>query len=214
VTSTYNGTLPTPQDIDVDNIDIKADHKEAFAFKAPVDDSASAVADMFAQEGVANLLRSAQKYVLSLYSEAGLQVDYDPAADNLSDAISAVAIAMDDAEAPEEGRWIVLPPAEVHEISDDIMQRDTPLGDVAAQRGYQGLYKGFRVFKAPTSHFAGSTYYNAMAGIPTSIAYDDAVLNVRRIPSTQFSGDQVDGLHVGGGKVVRPGQTVNFRITQ
>ena len=51
-----------------------------------------------------------------------------------------------------------------------------------------------------------------MAGYGGSIAYADAILNIRRNPALEFSGDQVDGLHVGGGKVVRPGQTVDFRI--
>jgi len=51
--SDYSGSLPTPQDIDTDEDSISADHKKAFAFKAPVDDSASEVSDLFAQEGVA-----------------------------------------------------------------------------------------------------------------------------------------------------------------
>jgi hypothetical protein len=53
-----------------------------------------------------------------------------------------------------------------------------------------------------------------MAGINQSIAYEDAVLNVRRVPSTDFSGDQVDGLHVAGAQVIRDGATVDFRIKQ
>lgn len=216
--SDYSGSLPTPQDIKVDNTDISAEHKKAFAFKAPVDDSASAIADMFAQEGVSELRKAAQKYVLGLYTGAGLQVTYDPANDSLPDKISDVSVKMDNAEAPDEGRWIVLPPTEVQEISDDVMERNTDLGDEAVPAGFQGRYKGFDVFKAPKSHFTNTgsspSYDHAMAGIQTSIAYEDAILNVRRIPSTEFSGDQVDGLHVAGGQMIRTGQTVDFRIKQ
>lgn len=218
--SDYSGSLPTPQDIDADEDDISADHKKAFAFKAPVDDSASQVADMFAQEGVAELRKAAQQYVFGLYTGASLQVTYDPANDSILDAIGEASEKMDNAEAPDgpENRWLVLPPGVMNDIEDDLISRDTDLGDGAVQNGYQGNYKGFRLYKAPASHFTNTgsspSYDHAMAGINSSIAYEDAVLNVRRIPSTDFSGDQVDGLHVAGGQLIRDGQTVDFRVKQ
>jgi len=214
--SDYDGSLPNAQDIAVDNDPITADHKKAFAFKAPADDSASEIADLFAQEGVSELLKAAQKYVFGLYSSAGLQVTYDPANDDLPTKISEAATEMDNAEAPDAGRWLVLPPTEVHEIEDDVAEKDTPLGDQATTVGFQGMYKGFQLFKAPAGHFTESgsspAYRHAMAGIPTSIAYEDAVLSVRRNPSLDFSGDQIDGLHVAGGRMIRTGSTVDFRV--
>ena len=106
----------------------------------------------------------------------------------------------------------------MNDIEDDLISRDTDLGDEAVTAGYKGNYKGFRLYKAPASHFTNTgsspSYDHAMAGINSSIAYEDAVLNVRRIPSTDFSGDQVDGLHVGGGTVIREGKTLDFRIKQ
>ncbi|WP_259069526.1 hypothetical protein [Salinibacter ruber] len=212
----YNGSLPTPQDIQSDEDTIEAEHKRAFAFKAPADDSASEVADLFAQEGIAELRREAQKYVLGLYGGAQLQVDYDPAGDDIREVIGKAATKMDNAEAPEAGRALVLPPGVINDIEDDLISRDTELGDGAVQNGYQGDYKGFRLYKAPRNHFTETgtspAYLHGMGTIPTSIAYEDAVLNVRRIPSTDFSGDQVDGLHVGGGQLIRDEQTLDFRV--
>jgi len=220
-TSSYSGSLPTPEDIATDNDSISADHKEAFAFKAPADDSASAVADMFAQEGVAELMKSAQQYVLGLYTGASLQVTYDPANDSIRDKIAEAGIKLDNAEAPDgaENRWLVLPPSEVSDIGDDFIDTSpTGLSDQVLRMRFAGTYKGFRIYKVPSSHFtvtgSAPAYAHAMAGIRTSIAYEDALLNVRRVPSTDFSGDQIDGLHVGGGTIIRDGATVDFRIKQ
>ncbi len=214
--SDYNGSLPTPQDISTDEDSIAAEHKKAFAFKAPADDSASEIADLFAQEGVAELRRAAQKYVFGLYDGAGLQVTYDPANDSIREVIGEASEKMDNAEAPDAGRALTLPPGVMNDIEDDLISRDTQLGDGVVTNGYQGNYKGFRLYKAPESHFTETgtspAYLHGMATIPTSLAYSDAVLNVRNIPSTDFSGNQVDGLHVGGGQLIRDEQTVDFRV--
>lgn len=218
--SAYSGTLPSPQDIATDEDTITTEHSMAFAFKAPADDSASEIADLFAQEGVSALLEEAQKYVLGLYTGANLQTDYDPANDSVLAAIGDASAKMDNAGAPDgpENRWMVLPPSAVNSIEDNLIGRDTDLGDDVVQVGFQGTYKGFRLYKAPASHFTNTgsapEYLHAMAGVNNSIAYEDAVLNVRRVASTEFSGDQVDGLHVAGGQMVRSDETVDFRIKQ
>lgn len=219
--SDYSGTLPTPQDLETNETSISAEHSKAFAFKAPADDSASQIADAFTEEGVASLLQAAQAFVLSKFSEASLQVDHDPSSDDIRTTIGDAAIKMDNAEAPDgaENRWMVLPPSQIDEIDEDLISTlDTGLAEELVQNRFVGVYKGFRLYKAPKSQFTvtgtSPAYAHAMAGMSQSIAYSDAVLNVRRVPSTDFSGDQVDGLHVGGAKVVRDGATVDVRILQ
>jgi len=156
--------------------------------------------------------------VLGFYSDADLQVTYDPANDSILETIGTAATKMDNAEAPDgpANRWLALPPSVMNDIEDDLIDNGTDLSDEVVQTGFQGTYKGFRLYKAPSSHFTNTgsspSYDHAMAGINSSIAYEDAVLNVRRVPSTDFSGDQVDGLHVAGGQVIRNGQTLNFRV--
>ena len=218
--SDYSGSLPTPEDIATEEDTISTEHKKAFAFKAPADDSASEIADLFASEGVAELRKAAQKYVFGLYDAADLTVTYDPSNDDILDAVGEAATKMDNAEAPDgpANRWLVLPPSVMNDIEDDLIDQGTDLSDEVVQAGFQGTYKGFRLYKAPSGHFTNTgsspSYDHAMAGMNASIAYQDAVLNVRRIPSTDFSGDQVDGLHVAGGQMIRSAQTVDFRVKQ
>lgn len=217
--SDYNGTLPTPQDIETNRDTISASHKKAFAFKSEADDSASQIADLFREEGVAALLQAAQTFVLSQYTGADLQVTYDPSSDNVRDKIAEAAVKLDNAEAPAgaENRWLTVPPRVSEDIDDDVIDESpTGLADELIRNRFVGTYKGFRLYKAPVNQFtktgSSPSYDHAMAGINQSIAYEDAVLNVRRVPSTDFSGDQIDGLHVAGAQVIRSGATIDFRV--
>jgi len=217
--SDYNGTLPTPQEIDTNRDTISADHKKAFAFKSEADDSASQIADLFREEGVAALLQASQEFILGQYTGASLQVTYDPANDGIRSKVSEAATKLDNAEAPmgPENRWMVLPPGVCNDIDDDVIEESpTGLADELLRNRFVGSYKGFRLYKAPAGQFTNTgsspSYDHALAGINQSIAYEDSVLNVRRVPSTDFSGDQIDGLHVAGAQVIRSGATIDFRV--
>lgn len=217
--SDYNGQFTgSVQDLEGDNVQITADHAKGFRFKVEESDSASDVADQIAQQdGISNLLTAAQKYVLGKYSGANLQVTYDPANDDIRDVFSDLATKMDNANAPEAGRWAVLPPRAYHDIAEDLEVRDTSLGDeVITGPGFGGVYKGFSVFRTNVDHFTqtGSSpaYDHGMAGYSGSLAYDDAILSIKRVDAESFLGQIVQGVHVGGGTVARPEATVDFRV--
>lgn len=217
--SDYDGGFTgSIQDIQGDKTQITADHAKGFRFKVDDTDSASDVADQIAQQdGISNLLTAAQKYVLGKYTGANLQVTYDPANDSIQSVFKELAQKMDNANAPEAGRWAVLPPRAYHEIKEDLEDRDTSLGDnVITGPGFGGVYKGFSVFRTNVSHFTqtGSSpaYDHGMAGYPGSIAYEDALLSIKRVDAESFLGQIVQGVHVGGGVVARPDATVDFRV--
>jgi len=206
------------QDLAGDNVQITADHAKGFRFKVDETDSASQVADQIAQQdGISNLMTAAQKYVLGKYSGANLQVDYDPANDDIQDIFSELATKMDNANAPEAGRWAVVPPRAYHDIAEDLEVRDTALGDeVITGPGFGGVYKGFSVFRTNVDHFTNTgsspSYDHGMAGYGGSIAYEDALLRIKRVDAQDFLGQIVQGVHVGGGTVARPDATVDFRV--
>jgi len=215
----YNGGFTgSIQDLQGDNVQITADHAKGFRFKAEESDSASDVADRIAQQdGISNLLTAAQKYVLGKHSGANLEVTYDPANDAIQDVFKKLATKMDNANAPEAGRWAVLPPRAYHDIKEDLEDRGTALGDnVITGPGFGGVYKGFSVFRTNVSHFTqtGSSpaYDHGMAGYSGSIAYEDAILQIKRVDAQDFLGQVVQGVHVGGGVVARPDATVDFRV--
>lgn len=217
--SEYNGGFTgSIQDLKGETTQITADLRNGFRFKVDETDSASQVADAIAQQdGISNLLTAAQEYVFGLYDGANLQVTYDPSSDDITSVFSELATKMDNANAPEAGRWAALPPRAYHDIAEDLEVRDTALGDeVITGPGFGGVYKGFSVFRTNVSHFTqtGSSpaYDHGMAGYPGSIAYDDALLRIKRVDAESFLGQVVQGVHVGGGVVARPQATVDFRV--
>jgi hypothetical protein len=203
-------------------------HKKYFAFIADMADNAAEYANLFQEEGTQDLLKLAQQFVLGKYSDATHQVDFDDTAaestpterstkqSNFRAAVKEGAETLDNAEVPDEGRWLALRPQEVRLIEDDIINRDTNLGDSVIQNGYQGMYRGFEVYKAPDSHFTNTgsspSYDHSMMGHRIAITYADAILNTRVQESERYFGQQVDGLHVAGAEVVRPDALVDFRI--
>lgn len=190
-----------------------------FAFIADVTDNASAVAELFAQEGLQDLRKEAQKYVLGKYTEADAdnQVTFDEeGGDDIEEKIADAGENLDDNEVPDEGRFIVLRPHEVRLIEDKISDRGTALGDQAVRAGYQGTFRGFEVYKAPSSHFTNTgtspSYDHCVYGSRIATTYADAIVQVRRQPSEKHFGDQIDGLLVAGAKVVRPEALGDFRV--
>lgn len=195
-------------------------HKKYFAFIADLADNAEQYMDMFSQEGMQDLLKEAQQYVLGQYTDATHQIDLDQTtsttSDDLKDKLQDAAVDLDNAEVPEQGRYAVLRPQEYKLIENDLMERDTELGDDVIRNGYQGMYQGFEIYKAPDSHFTNTgsspSYDHSLIGNRIAITYADAVLNTRVQESERYFGQQVDGLHVAGAKVVRPDALVDLRI--
>jgi hypothetical protein len=210
------GTAMTVEtDLQSDDVSLAMDHKKYFAFIADETDNAAQVAELFSQEGVQDLLKEAQQYVLGQYGDSSSFIEYDPAADDVEKAVGAARTALDNNEVPDAGRFIVVDPDTFGSIEDDVSGRETAFGDNVLRVGFQGLYKGFEVYKAPQSHFTTTaTGLHALAGSRLAITYADAILDVRVNPSLDYRGNQIDGLHVGGAKVVRPDALIDFRIAQ
>jgi len=198
-------------------------HSKYFAFIADEADNAGAeqYAQIFQQEGLQQLLEAAQEFVMGAYSDAlaANQITFDEAGgDDIEKKIADAGENLDEQNVPDEGRWVTLPSHEVRLIEDNISDRGTELGDEAVRAGFQGMFRGFEVYKLPSDQFtvtgSSPSYAHAMYGSRIAITYADAVLDVRRQQSERYRGDQIDGLHVGGKEVVREEALGDFRIKQ
>lgn len=195
-------------------------HQKYFAFIADMADNAAQYADLFEQEGLQDLLKEAQQFVLGLASDGTHQEDVDQTtstnADDMKTALQNISVKLDNAEVPEQGRYAVLRPQEYNLVEDDLMERDTELGDEVIQNGYQGMYQGFEIYKVPDSHFTNTgsspSYDHCPVGSRLAITYADAIVNTRVQESERYFGQQVDGLRVAGAKVVRPDALADLRI--
>ena len=215
----YNGGFTgSVQDITGTKQQITTDHRKGFRFKADETDTAAQIADQIAQQdGLSELLESAQKYVLGFHSQANLQVTYDPSSDDIRTVFTELATKLDNANVPDEGRWSIVPPRAYHDIKEDLEDRTTALGDnVITGPGFGGVYKGVSVFRTNVSNFTQTgtspAYDHGLAGYPGSIAYEDSILSIKRVDAESFLGQIVQGVHVAGGKVARADATVDFRV--
>lgn len=111
---------------------LSMEHKKRFGFLAKDIDNASAAADVFADETFQEVLKSAQQYVLAQYTEADNANEITVAAgDDMGTRLRDAAETLDEQEAPEQGRFIVLPPSAVREIEDELSDKGTQLGDMS-----------------------------------------------------------------------------------
>jgi hypothetical protein len=209
----YGNTLEAEDSV------LSMDHKKRFGFLAKDIDNASSAAQAFSDETFQKVLRQAQQYALGFYSDGASanEVTYDKVGagnkeartDALTEAIGEARTNLDNQEVPESNRWMVLPSDEANLIEDDLASRQTEFGDDVVRNRFEGMYKGFEIYKAPQSHFTTTgtspEYRHAPYGHRSSITYADAIVNVESGRHSDYIADYVRGLHVAGATVL-PGR--------
>lgn len=127
-----------------------------------------------------------------------------------------LAVILDESNVPTEGRWAVVPPwFHGYLLKDErFVKSGTEAGDEVLRNGRVGQAAGFMVLtsnKAPTFSSAG---YKIIAGNAGGTSYAEQILNLEAYrPEKRFS-DAMKGLHVYGGKVVRPSNLAMLWITK
>jgi hypothetical protein len=192
---------------------LSMDHQKRFGFLAKDIDNAAGAATAFEDETFQKILRAAQQYVLGFYDDGASanEVTYDKVGnssdkqariDALTEAIGDARTNLDNQEVPENNRWMVLPSDEANLIEDDLASRQTEFGDNVIRNRFQGMYKGFEIYKAPQSHFTTTgtspEYRHAPYGHRSAITYADAIVNVETGRHSDYIADYVRGLHVAG----------------
>jgi hypothetical protein len=150
------------------------------------------------------------KYIAQAYLEASSKIgdDVTPVvltADNVYGKIVDLATALDEKNAPENGRFVVVP-AFVHGLLLQAPEfvKGSALGDSVVTKGFIGEVAGFQVFKSNNVPNTAGAKYKIMAGHPSAITMAEQVVDVRAYEPEQRFSDAVKGLHVFGSKVALP----------
>jgi N4-gp56 family major capsid protein len=129
--------------------------------------------------------------------------------DALYDSIVDLGVALDEANVPEMGRFVVVSP-DLHGRLRKL-DRFVATGDeVAAQtrtRGFIGEVAGLPVYKSnnlPAVTDATATGGLAIAGYSGATTFAEQIVSVEAARMEKRFADMVKGLHVYGAKVVRP----------
>lgn len=122
------------------------------------------------------------------------------------DHLVNLGVELDEANVPTEGRFVVVPP-----FFHGFLLKDTRFvgsgaaaADARLRNGQIGEAAGFTVLKSNNVPIASSTKYKIIAGHQMAFSYAEQINKVESYRKEKGFGDGVKGLHVYGGKLVRP----------
>ena len=117
-----------------------------------------------------------------------------------------LGVLLDESNTPIDGRFVIVP-AWFHGLllkDDRFIRTGTRRGDAALANGEVGEAAGFSILKSNNVPNTAGTKYKILAGHSIATSYVEQVVDLQTFKPEKRFGDAVKGLHVYGGKVVRP----------
>ncbi len=129
-----------------------------------------------------------------------------PTKDDAYEYLVDLGVLLDEADVPLEGRFVVVP-AWFHGLllkDERFIKAGTGRSDAALANGEVGEAAGFSILKSNNVPNTTATKYKIIAGHSIATAYVEQIVDLQTFKPEKRFGDAVKGLHVYGGKVVRP----------
>lgn len=201
------------------------DQAKSFAFQ--IDDvhmrqarnGASLMAQALAQASY-KLRDTADQYVAGLMktdvdSGNALGAKAVNSTDTAYSLIIALRGALDAANVPSNGRFLVMTPElEGYLLKDARFVGAQNYGSTAPiQNGIIGSALGFTLYKSNNAPAGASTGKIVVAGHPMAVTYADQIASVEQFRMEKRFADGVKGLHLYGAKVVRPTAIATADVT-
>jgi len=170
-------------------------------------------------EAAYGLALKVDQYIAGLYTDAASAVGSagTPVAPTATSAVGSTAYdylvdlstKLDEAEAPQDGRWAIVP-----SWFEGLLLKDTRFiasGDataaVARLNGSIGTAAGFSILKSNSVSNNGTTSgstYRILAGVAGAITLAEQMRKVEAYRPERRFADAVKGLHLWGAKTMRP----------
>lgn len=191
------------------------DQAKFFAFKVDDVDKRQAAGDLtrFVQNRASyKMADTADQYVANLYTGAASDNVLDPIStfsaytDAYDDVLVPLGVALDDADVPSEGRYVVVPPwFHGYLLRDDRFVKVADSGTSEGLRnGIVGRAAGFDILKSNNTPSPGDNRNIVMAGVPDAISFANQITQMEALRLQDYIADGVRGLHLYGAKLVRP----------
>jgi len=220
ITAFARNTDLTVQDMDDAASELIADQAYYFDFKVEDVEAVQSKPKILTQttdKAAYGFRDKVDAYFAGLYADAGVHnystgtTPWDVTSLNVEDVLLSAGEAMDTANIPEEGRWLVIPPW---------FHTKLVLAGLATKLQNDALYAngkidkvlGFQMYKSNNVSAASTTTWDhtKIIGGSTnqSLSFADSILKIEAFrPEKRFS-DAVKGLDIFGGKVMRPDMTI------
>lgn len=210
----YTGSVAN-QNLTTDTVTLNIDTAKYYSFK--VDDVLAAQSDINmleeASADAAEQMRIAVEtdVLSSVVGDAGTTMaDFSATTGTVLGEILDMAVQLDEDNIPEEGRFIVLSPAQISMLKQTDLKAAYLTGDGTSplRNGKVGTIDRFTVYQSnllykPTAgDDSGKTH--VLAGHSKGITFASQFTNTETVRLTDTFGDAVRGLKVYGSKVINP----------
>lgn len=212
-TYTPNSTTITPEELTDAQRTLTVDQAKYFAFKVDDVDKRQAKGNVMPtamNRAAYQLAKVADSYTAGLYTQTAAANQLGTVSVTTADLaytqIRLLKLRMDEADIPEEGRYLIAPPwyfsllLENNKFLDASASGSTePL-----RNGFIGRALGFNLAQSNQAPNPTGDDFVVQAGVPEAISYAEQINKTEAYrPESSFS-DAVKGLHLYGAKVIRP----------
>lgn len=121
-------------------------------------------------------------------------------------AVKAIRTNLVKAKVPAVGRYLAVNPEAAGWLMDapgSLFKANEAGSDTTLRQGVIGQYRGFTVIETPSASLLNVSRPCFVGYWGRAVGYADQLLKTRANPALDAYGDQVDGLHVYGTKVLR-----------
>lgn len=226
---TKNTDIAAPEDLSTEDTTLVIDQMKYFNFSIDDVDKAQMrtdLMDMYAANAAFSLRKDADAYCASILKagtigkNAGLGDDTTPLEltepGSAYDLLVQMQIALDEADVPDVGRWVVVPFAfkGLMEKDDRFVMTGTAQAENRLANGFVGRAAGFDIFTSNQVPNTSKTKYKIIGSVPMAATFADQILETEAYRPEKRFADAMKGLHVYGAKVTMPDivavSTVNF----
>jgi len=210
----YAGTITT-QELTTAKVEMLIDKAKYYSFK--VDDVLAAQADINMLEGASSDASEGMRIAVetdvlaaSVTGATTIGSQTTITAANILANILGIATSLDTLNIPEEGRFIVLNPAQISLLKQSELRQAYLTGDSTSplRNGKVGMVDRFNVYQSNMLYKPASGtdagYTHVLAGHPKGLSFASQFTNTETVRMESTFGDQVRGLKVFGSKVVTP----------
>jgi len=210
----YAGTITT-QELTTAKVEMLIDKAKYYSFK--VDDVLAAQADINMLEGASSDASEGMRIAVetdvlaaSVTGATTIGSQTTITAANILAQILAMSTDLDELNIPEEGRFIVLNPAQISLLKQSELRQAYLTGDSTSplRNGKVGMVDRFNVYQSNMLYKPASGsdagYTHVLAGHPKAMSFASQFTNTETVRMESTFGDQVRGLKVFGSKVVTP----------
>jgi len=216
------GTTVTPAEIDDAATELVADQANYFAFKTSDLEAVqmkSGVLSSGTDQAAYGFRDAVDTYFAGLHAQAGYHsystgtTPWDVTALNVEDVLLSAGEQMDNGKIPRPGRFLVIPPWFHTKLVLASLTTKTD-NDALAANGFIDRVLGFDMLMSNNVSATSTTTWDhtkIIGGVRgQSLSFAEALLNVEAYRMEAGFHDAVKGLHVFGGKVMRPDQTITI----